>query len=102
MNMNLESRRVPMPLVELVAGTRVIVGIGLGLLLAGRLTPQHRRTVGWTLFTLGGLSTIPLLAAIFSDGSSRGTDALQVRRNPISPYVSAEGAGEEHEIHAHA
>jgi len=44
----------------LIAGTRALVGAGLGLLLADRLSPEQRKAVGWTLFGVGALSTIPL------------------------------------------
>lgn len=95
----MKTRQVTLPLIGLVAGTRVLIGVGLGLLLAGLLPPQRRRAIGWTLLTVGGLSTVPLAAAILSRRPSRGEDALIVERNPISPYVSEE---EEHAINAPA
>jgi hypothetical protein len=49
-----------MPELALVAGTRAALGMGLGLLLADRLNDQQRRAVGWTLFVVGALTTIPL------------------------------------------
>jgi hypothetical protein len=44
----------------LVGGTRAVLGLGLGLLLAGRLSDEQRRAVGWSLFLVGAVSTIPL------------------------------------------
>jgi hypothetical protein len=52
--------RITLPELALVAGTRAALGAGLGLLLADRLSPDQRRAVGWTLFLVGALSTIPL------------------------------------------
>lgn len=56
----MRERRVTLPELGLVAGTRVVLGTGLGLLLAGRLNNGQRRTVGWALLLLGALSTIPI------------------------------------------
>jgi hypothetical protein len=52
--------RITLPELALVGGTRAMLGAGLGLLLAGRLPEDQRRAVGWTLFLVGALSTIPL------------------------------------------
>jgi hypothetical protein len=52
--------RITLPELALVGGTRAILGAGLGLLLADRLPRDTRRAVGWTLFLVGALSTIPL------------------------------------------
>src|SRR5262249_2146794 len=52
--------RVTLPELALIGGTRVALGAGLGLLLADRLPADQRRAVGWTLFLVGALSTVPL------------------------------------------
>ena len=57
--------RISIPELVLVAGTRAALGAGLGLLLADRLTIDQRRAVGWTLFLVGALSTIPLAIEVF-------------------------------------
>jgi hypothetical protein len=61
-------RQVQLPLPELiaVAGTRVALGVGLGLLLAGGMSCNQRRALAWTLFSIGALSTFPLLADVLS------------------------------------
>ena len=56
----MKERRISMPELGLIAGTRVALGAGLGLLLAGRLSEGQRRAVGWTLTAVGLASTIPL------------------------------------------
>jgi hypothetical protein len=57
--------RITLPELILVAGTRAVLGAGLGLLLADRLSVDQRRAVGWTLFLVGALSTIPLALEVF-------------------------------------
>src|SRR5436190_1552908 len=52
--------KITIPELVLVAGTRALGGAGVGLLLANRLSDDQRRAVGWTLFLVGALSTIPL------------------------------------------
>lgn len=44
----------------MIAGTRVILGMGLGLLLSGRLSRDTRKGAGVALFAVGALSTIPI------------------------------------------
>src|SRR5262249_14018948 len=65
-------RRVNLPTIALIAGTRVALGAGLGLLLSGRLTPESRRAAGWALFALGALTTIPLAAEVLGAGRPSG------------------------------
>lgn len=61
----MQDRRIKIPELALIAGTRGMLGFGLGLLLSERLRPRRRRTVGWTLFLIGAASTIPLAARLF-------------------------------------
>jgi hypothetical protein len=56
---------VTVPEVALVAATRGMAGAGLGLLVAGALRPDTRRILGWTLLTIGALSTIPIAMTLF-------------------------------------
>lgn len=51
---------VPMPVIALVAMTRGMLGAGLALLLGDRLKPEQRRHLGWTLFVVGAVTTVPL------------------------------------------
>ena len=64
-------RTLTLPELGLIAGTRVALGAGLGLLLAPRLREEQRRAVGWTLLAVGVLTTIPLAAGVLlrGDGS---------------------------------
>ena len=52
---------LPLPVLGLIAGTRGMLGAGIGLLLFERLTPQERRAMGWTLLAVGVITTLPLL-----------------------------------------
>ncbi len=56
----MQEHKVTLPELALVAGTRVLLGAGLGLLLADRLNDDQRKSIGWTLLMLGALSTIPI------------------------------------------
>jgi len=55
-----------LPEIMLIAGTRVMLGVGAGLLLADILREDKRRMIGWRLFLVGALSTIPLAIDVFS------------------------------------
>jgi hypothetical protein len=53
-----------MPEVILLAGTRVALGVGIGLLLAGRLERRVRVGAGCALATVGALTTIPFVLGV--------------------------------------
>ncbi len=53
------------PEIGLIAATRGILGAGIGFLLADQVPQGARRILGWTLFSLGTLSTIPLALTVF-------------------------------------
>ena len=54
-----------LPELGLIAGTRGLLGAGIGLLIAGRLTDSQRRDIGWTLVAVGVLTTLPLALMVF-------------------------------------
>ena len=56
--------KVTLPEIMLIAGTRVALGIGIGLLLSERLRRDQRKAAGLALALVGGLTTIPLAAGI--------------------------------------
>jgi hypothetical protein len=53
------------PELALIGGTRGLLGAGIALLLGERLTEDKRKTIGWTLFLIGAISTIPLAMDVF-------------------------------------
>jgi hypothetical protein len=56
---------ISLPEIALIAGTRVIAGAGIALLLADNLSREQRRTIGGTLLAVGILTTIPLVLDVF-------------------------------------
>jgi len=60
--------RVTLPELGLIAGTRGALGAGIGLLLADHLSDEQRRAVGWTLFLVGAISTVPLAFEVLNGG----------------------------------
>lgn len=70
-----EIRLVP-PELGLIAVTRGILGIGIGLLLAGKLRRRGRMRMGVALTAIGAVSTIPLAIRVLrrhrtSNGQTR-------------------------------
>jgi F0F1-type ATP synthase assembly protein I len=61
-------RNVDIPLHELafIAGTRGMLGAGLGLLLSNYLRPESRKAVGLTLIAIGAATTIPIAKSVLS------------------------------------
>jgi hypothetical protein len=55
---------VTLPELALIAGTRVALGAGLGLILGERLDAKQRKAVGLTLLAVGVLTTFPLAAEV--------------------------------------
>lgn len=57
----------------LIAGTRVVLGAGIGLLLAAWLNNDQRKAAGLALALVGGFTTIPLALGVI--GKQRGSQA---------------------------
>jgi hypothetical protein len=64
--MALTERAVTIPEVMLIAGTRVALGVGLGLLISDWLNKDQRQAAGWALLGVGVLSTIPLVRGLLA------------------------------------
>jgi hypothetical protein len=64
--LTMKRRSVSLPEIGLIAGTRMALGAGIGLLLAERLNDDQRRAVGWTLLAVGALTTLPLAVNVLS------------------------------------
>jgi len=64
--------RITLPELGLIAGTRTMIGAGIGLLLADRLSEGQRKAVGWTLLLVGAVTSVPLAIEVLA--SSRSID----------------------------
>jgi len=65
----MKERMLTIPEIMLIAGTRIALGVGIGLLLADKLPEDHRRGAGWALLVLGVLSTPPLVMNVLGKRS---------------------------------
>jgi hypothetical protein len=61
-----ERAELTRPELGLFAATRAMLGAGVGLLVADKLGEDERKVIGWTLFLMGVVSTVPLVRDIFS------------------------------------
>jgi hypothetical protein len=52
------------PTLGFIVGTRAALGVGLGLLIATRLSGERRRAVGALLVAAGAVATVPALLAV--------------------------------------
>jgi hypothetical protein len=64
-------KSVTIPELILIAGTRVALGAGLGLLIGGRLSSDARNAAGWGPTGVGALSTIPIAIGILDKPLAR-------------------------------
>jgi EamA domain-containing membrane protein RarD len=55
---------ISIPELGLIAGTRAALGAGIALILGEQLTKEQKKAVGWTLFLVGVVTTVPLLADV--------------------------------------
>jgi hypothetical protein len=61
-----QERKLTIPEIALIGGTRAALGAGVGLLLADKLKGNPRRAVGVTLVLVGALSTIPIVRNVMA------------------------------------
>jgi hypothetical protein len=61
---------VTIPEIGLISGTRVAIGVGIGLLIGDRLNKDQRKGAGWALIAIGALSSIPLALEVLGKGST--------------------------------
>ena len=57
----MRERTLTIPELILIAGTRVALGFGVGLLVANKLSDERRKGAGMALLAVGVLTTIPLV-----------------------------------------
>ena len=64
----MKNDKLTAPDIALIAGTRAMLGMGIGLLISSKLNPDQRRAAGWSLVAVGALTTVPLVMKIFGRG----------------------------------
>jgi hypothetical protein len=67
-------RKITIAEIILIAGTRIALGTGIGLLLASRLNNDQRKAAGIALALVGGLTTIPLALGVIGKTSTAGEE----------------------------
>lgn len=77
----MKERILTIPELILIAGTRVALGVGIGLLLADKLTDNERRAAGWALVGVGALTTVPLAMNVLGKGEAPPERALAYARS---------------------
>lgn len=63
-------KNVTLPELALIAGTRVLLGVGVGLLVGCKLGRSEQRAVGRALTIVGALTTVPLAFEVFGKRSA--------------------------------
>jgi hypothetical protein len=53
----------------MMAGTRVALGMGIGMLLSGRLGRDQRKAAGIALLVVGAATTVPFVMNLIGQGS---------------------------------
>lgn len=66
---------VSKPTLGLIAMTRGLLGIGIGLVLSEKLDAEQRKAVGWALIGVGVITTFPLVAQVLCTSGACGEDA---------------------------
>ena len=61
----MKETHLSLPEFAFTISTRAMLGAGVALLLADRLTAEQRKAVGATLIAVGLLTTIPAVWAVF-------------------------------------
>lgn len=82
--------------VALIAGTRAMLGVGIGLLVADRMSPRRRTSIGKTLALVGALSTIPLALDVMAKlgaFSKQSGDTSGARSEGRSRQWAEQGTG---------
>ena len=71
----MRKKMITIPELGLIAGTRAMLGAGIGLLLADQLSADQRRAVGWTLVAVGAITTIPLAMEVLLRDHDSNTES---------------------------
>jgi hypothetical protein len=69
-----------LPELAFIAATRGALGLGIGLLVSGKIAGSRRRPLGWSLFLLGLAATVPAARRVF--GGRAGTNRAERPHTP--------------------
>ncbi len=67
----MRSTTLTIPEIGLIAATRGMLGAGIALLFASKLTGEQQRVIGWTLVGVGLITTVPLLLDVLGKSDER-------------------------------
>lgn len=73
----MQERTLTIAEIILIAGTRVALGAGVGLLVSNRLSRAQRKAAGLALAIVGGLTTIPLAVSVIGKKDARGPAGIR-------------------------
>jgi hypothetical protein len=73
----MKTTQITLPEIALIAGTRAALGVGLGLLLADRLSDDQRRAAGWALLLTGAITTVPLVLDVLGKVRHNGARSAE-------------------------
>jgi hypothetical protein len=84
----MKERGLTVPEIIQIAGTRIALGAGIGLLLGDKLNKDQRKSAGLALLIVGVLSTIPLAINVagkrpISRGQFEETHRSQFEPEPV-------------------
>ncbi len=80
----MKERGLTVPEIIQIAGTRVALGAGVGLLLGSRLNNDQRKSAGLALLIVGVISTIPLAINIANKETTESRrESLEGRGNRL-------------------
>ena len=66
----MQERTLTIAEIILIAGTRVALGAGIGLLVSNKLNKDQRNAAGLALAVIGGLTTFPLALSVIGRKSA--------------------------------
>jgi len=75
--MAMMERQLSIPDLILIIGTRIALGIGIGLLISEKLNRDQRRSAGMALVAVGAATTVPLAIKIAGQKSSIAAGSLR-------------------------
>ena len=60
----MKQKTLTLPEIVLIAGTRVALGVGIGLLISHKLSKDQAQGAGWALVGVGVATSIPLALGV--------------------------------------